>query len=66
METTMSQVVHEEKLCVNHIKAAKAFDLSTATIRKLTHLKKIPFIKIGRAVRYNLAELEKFFSERSK
>ena len=57
----MSQTVNEEKRYVNHVKVAEKFALSAATIRKLTHLKKIPFLKIGRAVRYDLNELEAHF-----
>jgi excisionase family DNA binding protein len=57
----MSHIVNQEKRYVNYIKAAQAFDLSPATIRKLTHKKAIPFLRVGRAVRYDLNELEAHF-----
>ena len=36
---------------------ADALNLSLATIRKMTLQKRLPFLRIGRAVRFDLAEV---------
>jgi excisionase family DNA binding protein len=51
--------------------AAKFLAVSTSTLYGWVYLRRIPFVKVGRALRFELAELQKFvqsnrFPARSK
>jgi excisionase family DNA binding protein len=51
--------------------AAKFLAVSTSTLYGWVYLRRIPFVKVGRALRFELAELQKFiqsnrFAVRSK
>jgi excisionase family DNA binding protein len=40
--------------------AAKFLAVSTSTLYGWVYLRRIPFVKVGRALRFELAELQKF------
>ena len=45
---------------VRHTVSAKILDVSPRTIREWTSLKKLPHVKMGRAVRYSVEDLVAF------
>lgn len=46
-------------MLVDYREAAKALAVKPSTLRKWTHLKKVPFVRLagGRAVRYDVQEI---------
>lgn len=46
---------------ITRVELAEAMGLSTETIRRLTAAKKIPFYRIGRSYRYELAAVLETF-----
>ena len=45
---------------INVQEAAKFLAVSTSTLYGWVYLRRIPFVKVGRALRFELAELQKF------
>ena len=56
MGANPSQLLTEAEAC-------EAIKLAPRTMRQLRHDGKLPFVLIGRAVRYTLADLEAFIAE---
>ncbi len=44
---------------------AEALNVSKNTIYYWTHTKQIPYLKLGRHLRFNLEEVQKYFQERT-
>lgn len=49
-----------------HTDAARVLGIEPCTIRKMTLQGRIPYIKIGRAVRYDLSEILEFFKNKTR
>ena len=50
---------------LSYSEAAKILTVAEVTLRRWTSERSIPFIKLNRAVRFDVAELEKWIHERS-
>lgn len=46
--------------------AASALAVKKATLRKWVQQKRIPFVKLGRCVRFDVEELVRFFKNKSE
>jgi excisionase family DNA binding protein len=61
----MTEETVERETLIDVRQAAKMFCLSVATIRKWVQLKSIPYLKIGRAVRFSPLELKAWGDKQS-
>jgi len=53
------------KRVINEVRAAEILDISIQTARNWRHLRKGPaYLKLGRAVRYRLEDIEKFINSK--
>lgn len=56
----------KEKHLGKHTEAAHVLGIEPCTVRKMTRQGRIPFVRIGRAVRYDLDEILEFFKSKTR
>jgi excisionase family DNA binding protein len=59
------QKTDQERICISGREASAMLSISPRTLWSLTHSGQIPVVRMGRLVRYSIADL-KMFVERSK
>jgi len=53
-------------MLVAYKEAARALAVKPSTLRKWTHQKRVPFIRLGRSVRYNVQEIIEHFKKQNE
>jgi len=62
----MTGQVQSQRLLITAREAAAALAISERTLWELTHCGKLPALRIGRAVRYRPADLEKWVEQQQR